>query len=60
MKEDCDPGLEREYHRDQRKLYSGEYLYTCPDCGQENALTQEMKNRGYHCDACTKAAEQGF
>ena len=57
---DIDEEMEREYQRDQRKLYAGARTHTCPDCGRENALTDEQKLRGYHCDACTRAIEQGW
>ena len=56
---ETDEGMERVYQRDQRKLYSGKARHTCLDCGRENALTDEQKRRGYHCDACTRAIEFG-
>ena len=55
-----DPEFEREYQRDQRKLYAGQSRHMCPDCGRPNALTDEEKRRGYHCSACTRAIEEGF
>ena len=57
---DCDPDFERLYQQNQRKVYAGSAKHTCPDCGRKNALTDEQKRRGYHCDACTRAIEQGF
>jgi formamidopyrimidine-DNA glycosylase len=44
---------------DQRRIYKGRSRHTCPDCGTPNALTDEQKRRGYHCDACTRALEWG-
>lgn len=57
MFEDEDPELVELYHRDQRRLYAGPARHTCPTCGRDDALTDEQKRRGYHCDDCTKEAE---
>jgi len=57
---DTDAGMEAAYQRDQRKLYAGEAKHTCPDCGTPNTLTDEQVRRGYHCDRCTRATEQGW
>ena len=57
---DTDAGMEAAYQREQRKLYAGEAKHTCPDCGTPNALTDEQVRRGYHCDRCTRATEQGW
>lgn len=56
MDEDCDPDMERAYQADQRKIYAGGRRHDCPDCGAKNALTDEQKRRGYHCDGCTRQA----
>jgi len=56
---DDDPELVQEFHKDQRKLYSGPSCHRCPTCGRPNALTDEEKRRGYHCGACTRANECG-
>ena len=55
-----DREMEAAYQRDQRKLYRGSRRHTCPDCGRENALTDEEKRRGYHCGACTRQTEEGW
>ena len=31
----------------------------CPNCGAENVLTPLDRARGYQCDRCADAAEQG-
>ena len=59
--EPCDdPEMEQLYQQDQRRLHSGKARHTCPDCGRENALTDEEKRRGYHCGACTRSMEEGW
>lgn len=55
-----DADIERAFQADQRRLYRGGYVYPCPTCGEENAITAEMKRRGYHCDRCTRAIEEGW
>jgi DNA-directed RNA polymerase subunit RPC12/RpoP len=55
--DECDPSFEESALEDQRRVYAGGYIYPCPDCGAENALTREMKRRGYHCDNCTRSIE---
>jgi transcription elongation factor Elf1 len=56
---DDDPGLVALYNKDQALLYRGGGRFDCPDCGAKNAISAEMKRRGYHCDRCTRAAETG-
>lgn len=56
--DDYDPDFYAAIQADQRRVYAGDKLHACPDCGAENALTAEMKRRGYHCDRCTKLAEE--
>lgn len=34
--------------------------YPCPTCGTPAAISAYEKSKGYHCAACTRAAEQGF
>ncbi len=31
--------------------------FPCPDCGTPNAISQWHKDKGYHCDSCTKNLE---
>jgi predicted RNA-binding Zn-ribbon protein involved in translation (DUF1610 family) len=38
-------------------LRAGSRKYTCPDCGQKNALTAEDVRLGYHCDRCADGLE---
>jgi len=33
--------------------------YACPTCGKADALSSWEHGKGYHCHACTKAAEFG-
>lgn len=54
---DSDDGMEEAFQADQRKIYSGTARHTCPDCGTPEALTDEQKRRGYHCDRCTRSEE---
>jgi len=42
---------------DQRRIYKGKSRHECPTCHTPDAITDEMKRRGYHCDACTQAEE---
>lgn len=35
-------------------------IYPCPSCHAPNALTQIDVSRGYQCDGCANAAEQGY
>lgn len=51
--------FEREYQADQRKIHRGKSRHQCPTCGKPNAITDEQKHRGYHCDACTRETEGG-
>lgn len=44
---------------DQRRIYRGESRHECPTCKTQNAITDEQKRRGYHCNDCTRAAEGG-
>ena len=60
MDEDIDPEMELLYQEDQRRLHAGDAMFPCPDCGRQNALTAEMKRRGYHCSACTRQVEEGW
>ena len=32
----------------------------CPNCGDENVLTQIDRQRGYQCDRCADFAERGW
>jgi len=57
---ESDPEMEQAIREDQRRIYTGGFNYPCPDCGAQNAITHEMKRRGYHCDRCTRAIEEGF
>lgn len=57
---DGDEDFEQSFQDDQRKIYAGGRNHTCPDCGRENALTDEQKRRGYHCDRCTRQTEEGW
>ena len=58
--EDIDPEMELLAREDEQRVYAGDGMFDCPDCGAKNALTAEMKRRGYHCDQCTRAIEEGF
>lgn len=49
------------YHRQIRSTYRrNPNRYDCPTCGTKGALSAWQKQQGYHCDACTRACEQGY
>lgn len=45
------------YYAQQRRVHSGPRNLPCPDCHEPNRMTQGEINKGYHCDACTRAIE---
>lgn len=69
MNEDIDPAdwndpdfreSYRQYHGHGRGKGYKKLKFTCPDCGEPNAISQWHKEHGYHCDACTRRTESGI
>lgn len=59
MTED-DYEFEKAYWAEQRQINKGPRDKPCPTCGEPNRMTQGQLDKGYHCDECTRIAEQGF
>lgn len=57
------PETIKEQHAVAREVFrvnrGNRARYTCPTCHTENALSAWEHGKGYHCHACTRAAEFG-
>jgi tRNA(Ile2) C34 agmatinyltransferase TiaS len=58
--EDCitDEDCYRVYHAEIRRVNrSNKRTFDCPTCGAKGVISAWQKQQGYHCNACTRAAE---
>lgn len=53
-----DHEIRAAYYADIRRMNRRDpRRYDCPDCGAKGVLSASDKAKGYHCSACTRAAE---